>query len=68
MTIRNHTLKLVFASEAARLIGVAEQTLRGWENSGKLVPIRIGEARGGVRVYYREEVEAVAAERRVARG
>lgn len=63
-----NTLPYVFASEAARMIGVSEQTLRTWEHTGRLVPSRIANGHVSVRVYQRDEVERIAAERRGASG
>lgn len=63
-TTPKDTLPLVFASEAARIIGVSEQTIRTWERNGRLLPQRIG----GVRVFKREDVERLSAERRTQVG
>ena len=62
----HNTLPYLFASEAARIIGVSEQTLRTWEHTGRLVPSRIPNGHVSVRVYQRAEIERIAAERRGA--
>lgn len=58
-----HTTNLLFVSEAARIIGVSPQTIRAWEKTGRLVPQRIA----GVRVFLRDEIDRIAAERRAAK-
>jgi len=50
------TASFIFISEAARIIGVSQQTLRAWEITGRLVPQRIAL----VRVYERAVVEKIA--------
>jgi DNA-binding transcriptional MerR regulator len=52
----------VLLSEATHVLGVSEETLKSWERSGKLIPRRVGLRR--VRVYDRQELERVAADRR----
>lgn len=54
------TASFVFISEAARIIGVSQQTLRLWEKTGRLVPQRIA----GVRVFERAAIEQIASARR----
>lgn len=56
------TTAFVFISEAARIIGVSQQTLRAWERTGRLVPQQIA----GVRVFERSVLERLASERRAA--
>jgi excisionase family DNA binding protein len=55
----------VFSAEAARILGISEQTLRNWVRSGRLVPRRLGER--GIRVFDREELERIAAVRKAAK-
>lgn len=46
--------ELVSISEAASILGVSIDTLRRWDKSGKLTPIK---SAGGHRMYYREQLE-----------
>lgn len=46
--------ELVSISEAASILGVSIDTLRRWDKSGKLTPIK---SAGGHRIYYREQLE-----------
>ncbi|MFH1405272.1 MAG: helix-turn-helix domain-containing protein [Patescibacteria group bacterium] len=47
--------KLLSVNEVAELFGVHPETVRRWDNDGKLKAIRVGE--GGHRKFRREEVE-----------
>lgn len=47
--------KLITIREAAELLGVHPETLRRWDNEGKLKAVRFGEF--GHRKYNREEIE-----------
>lgn len=47
--------KLITIREAAELLGVHPETLRRWDNEGKLRAVRIGEF--GHRKYNKEEIE-----------
>jgi len=47
-------------SEAARILQVNENTVRAWADAGRLTAQRTG---AGLRVFSREELERVAAER-----
>src|SRR3989344_1821358 len=49
------TEELITISEAAEILGVSIDTLRRWDKSGKLKPIKISEA--GYRLYYRLQIE-----------
>lgn len=55
----------LLTSEAARLLGVAENTIRLWADSGRL-PVRRTD--GGVRLFRREDVAQLAASRRNREG
>lgn len=46
--------ELISISEAASILGISIDTLRRWDQSGKLVPIK---SEGGHRKYYRSQVE-----------
>jgi DNA-binding transcriptional MerR regulator len=48
-------------TDAARMIGVASETVRQWENIGKLQAFRTA---SGVRLFARADVERVAREYR----
>ena len=52
--------------EAAKILGVTEQTLRNWDNRGKLVPYR--HPVNGYRMYRVADVHAVLKELRPAQG
>ena len=54
--------EFVLVSEAARILSVTQQTVRLWERTGRLPAIRVS---GGVRVFRRDEVERLAAERQM---
>ena len=54
---------LITTSQAARILGVAEVTVRGWERAGRLQAIRTGH---GVRLFDVEEIERLAIEREAA--
>lgn len=47
--------KLITIREAAEVLGVHPETLRRWDNEGKLKAVRIGEL--GHRKYNKEEIE-----------
>jgi excisionase family DNA binding protein len=47
-------------SAAARVLGVASETVRYWENTGKLRAVK---ASGGIRLFAREEVDRMRRER-----
>jgi len=47
--------ELITISEAAEVLGVSIDTLRRWDKSGKLKPIKTSEA--GYRLYYRSQIE-----------
>jgi excisionase family DNA binding protein len=49
----------IFISEASRILGVSQQTLRIWEKDGRITSRRIGH----FRVFDRADVEHLAAER-----
>src|SRR3989344_3008127 len=49
------TEELITISEAAEILRVSIDTLRRWDKSGKLNPVKISEA--GYRLYYRSQVE-----------
>ena len=57
--------KVVLTAEAARIIGVTPATIRVMEQQGKLPAIERTE--NGVRLFDRETVERVAAERAAKR-
>jgi excisionase family DNA binding protein len=52
--------ELLTTSAAARVLGVASETVRYWQNTGKLRAVK---ASGGVRLFVRDEVERVRRER-----
>jgi DNA (cytosine-5)-methyltransferase 1 len=47
--------KLITIREAAEMLGVHQETLRRWDNEGKLKAVRVGKV--GHRKYNKEEVE-----------
>lgn len=47
----------LLTNDAARVLGVAPQTVRMWERSGRLHAVRTG---GGVRLFTRADVTALA--------
>jgi excisionase family DNA binding protein len=49
-----HEEELISISEAARLLGVSMDTLRRWDQSGKLSSVK---SEGGHRKYYRSQIE-----------
>jgi excisionase family DNA binding protein len=51
---------LIMVSEAARVARVSPDTIRRWEQSGRLEAIRTS---GGIRLFSRADVERVAVER-----
>ena len=51
---------LVMTTEAARLLGVAADTVRAWERLGRLRAIKTGR---GVRLFSRDDVQRLAAQR-----
>ena len=59
--MRNMTTRssdLILSSEAARILGISAQSVRAWENAGRLRATRTA---GGVRVFSRAEVEQLRA-------
>ncbi len=46
-------------SEAAKFLGITPKTLRNWDGSGKLKPVR--NPANGYRLYRREDLEAFLA-------
>ena len=61
MVISTVPAELLSVSEAARLAGVAPDTIRLWTRTGRL-PLA-GRTEGGVRLLNRQDVLRVAAER-----
>ncbi len=59
------TSELLATSEAARLLGVAADTVRLWERRGLLPAERTA---GGIRLFRLEDVERLATERAGTRG
>jgi excisionase family DNA binding protein len=55
-----HQLDLLTTSDAARQLGIAANTLRVWERTGRLPAIRTA---SGVRLFARADVDRIAAER-----
>ncbi len=55
------TSDLLATSDAARLLGVASDTLRLWDRKRVLLPAE--RTAGGIRLWRREDVERLAAER-----
>jgi excisionase family DNA binding protein len=53
--------RLIRVSEAARILGVSEATLRRWDKAGKLLPT--ARLSRGERLYEAEAVERLAEER-----
>lgn len=53
--------ELLTIREVAELFGVHQQTLRRWDEQGKLKAIRVGEF--GHRKYKRSEIEALIAKK-----
>ncbi len=51
---------LISIGKAAAILGVSVDTLRNWEDSGKLLPLR---SEGGIRRYRKSIIEKLAAER-----
>ena len=49
---------LILSSEAARILGISAQSVRAWENAGRLRAIKTA---GGVRLFSRTEVEQLRA-------
>jgi excisionase family DNA binding protein len=49
---------LILSSEAARILGISAQSVRAWENAGRL---RATKTAGGVRLFSRVEVERLRA-------
>lgn len=47
--------ELITISEAAEILGVSVDTLRRWDKSGKLNPVKTSDA--GYRLYYRSQIE-----------
>ena len=47
--------ELITISEAAEILGISIDTLRRWDKSGKLNPVKTSEA--GYRLYYRSQIE-----------
>lgn len=47
--------ELITISEAAKILGISIDTLRRWDKSGKLIPVKISDA--GYRLYYRSQIE-----------
>lgn len=47
--------ELITVSEAAKILGISIDTLRRWDKSGKLIPVKISDA--GYRLYYRSQIE-----------
>ena len=47
--------ELITISEAAEILGISIDTLRRWDKSGKLSPVKTSEA--GYRLYYRSQIE-----------
>jgi DNA (cytosine-5)-methyltransferase 1 len=47
--------KLITIREAAEMLGVHQETLRRWDNDGKLKAVRVGKV--GHRKYKIEEIE-----------
>ena len=47
-------------SEAAKVLGIAPKTLRNWDRSGKLKPVR--NPANGYRLYRREDLESFLAQ------
>jgi excisionase family DNA binding protein len=58
-------LQILTISEAARELHIAVQTARAWSDAGKLPSVRTA---GGMRLFRREDVERIRAERRQVRG
>ena len=56
------TSSLLLTSEVARLIGVAPETVRVWERTGRLAAAKTS---SGVRLFARADVERLARERQV---
>ena len=58
---------LILSSEAARILGISAQSVRAWENAGRL---RATKTAGGVRLFSRAEVvqlrASLGSERRTA--
>jgi len=50
----NSPSDLILSSEAARILGISAQSVRAWENAGRL---RATKTAGGVRLFSRAEVE-----------
>jgi excisionase family DNA binding protein len=48
----------ILSSEAARILGISAQSVRAWENAGRL---RATKTAGGVRLFSRSEVEQLRA-------
>lgn len=59
------TSEFLSTGDAARRLGVAPDTVRLWERNGCLPAMRTA---GGIRLFRREDVEKVAAERAAAQG
>lgn len=55
------TIDPVLTSEAAQIIGVSSETIRAWEQSGRLPALKTGRS---VRLFNRSDVERLARERR----
>ena len=64
MQTQNAQPTACLTSEAARILQVNENTVRAWADSGRLTAQRTVT---GLRVFSREEVQRVAAERAAAR-
>lgn len=47
--------EVISISDAARLVGVSDETLRNWEREGKFAPFY---TEGGHRRYYRSDIES----------
>jgi len=58
--MKSEASKYLLTTEAARLLGVSENTVRLWANAGRLGAERTAT---GVRLFRRSEVEDLSAER-----
>jgi len=49
--------QLLTTADAARIVGVSSETIRSWENEGKLSAVRTA---SGIRLFARDEIERAA--------